>query len=108
MSPTSQPAFAGTYFDVLAAVFISLAVQMMMSLFEASIPVLALVIAAERGWNPIIVSFYPIVVYVTAFLISFHVPGLLFRIGGVGLSLASVTLGGVGLLLLLPPYAAAA
>ena len=108
MSPTSQPAFAGTYFDVLAAVFISLVVQMTMSLFAASIPVLAPVIAAERGWNPIIVSFYPIVVYVTAFLISFHVPGLLFRIGGMGLSLASVTLGGVGLLLLLPPYAAAA
>ena len=108
MSRTSQPAFAGTYFDMLAAVFISLVVQMTMSLFAASVPVLAPVIAAERGWNPTTVAFYPIVVYVTAFLISFYVPGLLFRMGGMGLSLASVMLGGAGLLLLLPPYAAAA
>src|SRR5215469_5256238 len=108
MSRTLELVRAGTYFDVLAAVFISLVVQMTMSLFAASVPVLAPAIAAERGWNPTIVAFYPIVVYVTAFLISFHVPGLLFRMGGMGLSLASVTLGGVGLLLLLPPYAAAA
>lgn len=108
MSDTSQPAFAGTYFDVLAAVCISLVVQLTMSLFAASIPVLAPAIAAERGWNPTIVAFYPAVVYVTAILVSFHVPGLLFRMGGMGLSLASVAIGGAGLLLLLPSYAAAA
>lgn len=108
MSRTSQPAFASTYFDVLAAVFISLVVQLTMSLFAASVPVLTPAIAAERGWNPAIVAFYPIVVYTIAFLISFHVPALLFRMGGMGLSLASVMVGGAGLLLLLPPYAAAA
>jgi MFS family permease len=108
MSRTSQPAFAGTSFDVPAAVSISLLVQMTMSLFAASIPVLAPTIAAERGWNPMIVAFYPIVVFVTAFLVSFQVPALLFRMGGMGLSLASLTLAGAGLLLLLPPYAAAA
>ncbi len=108
MSRIAQPAFAGTYFDVLAAVFICLVVQTTMSLFAASIPVLAPAIAAERGWNPAIVAFYPTVVYITAFLVSFHVPALLFRIGGMGLSLASVVVAGAGLVLLLPPYAGAA
>jgi predicted MFS family arabinose efflux permease len=108
MSRTSQPAFAGTYVDVLAALLISLVVQLTMSLFAASVPVLAPAIAAERGWNPSLVAFYPMVVYGTAFLISFQVPVLLFRMGGMGLSLASVAIGGAGLLLLLPPYAASA
>jgi Major Facilitator Superfamily len=96
-----------TYFDVLAAVFISLVVQMTMSLIAASVPVLAPAVAAERGWSPSIVAVYPIVVYVTAFLISFHVPELLFRLGGMGLNLASLIIGAAGLLFLLPPFAAA-
>jgi MFS family permease len=108
MSRTSQPVGAGTYFDVLAAVFISLIVQMTMSLFAASVPVLAPAVTAERGWNPAVIALYPIVVYVSAFLISFHIPALLFRMGGMGLSLASVLIGSAGLLVLLPPYAAAA
>ena len=54
-----------------------------------------------------IIAFYPIVVYVTAFLISFQIPELLFRMGAMGLSLASVLIGSAGLLLLLPPSAAA-
>lgn len=108
MSRTSQPVRAGTYLDVLATVFISLLVQTTMSLFAASVPVLAPAIAAERGWSPTIVALYPTVVYVTAFLISFRIPELLFRMGGMGLSLASLMLGGAGLLLLLPPYATAA
>jgi MFS family permease len=107
MSRTSPPVGAGTYFDVLAAVFISLVVQMTMSLIAASVPVLAPAVAAERGWSPSIVAVYPIVVYVTAFLISFHVPELLFRLGGMGLSLASLIIGAAGLLFLLPPFAAA-
>jgi MFS family permease len=108
MFRASQPLRAGTYFDVLAAVFVSLLVQMTMSLFAASVPVLAPAVTAERGWNATIIAFYPIVVYVTAFLISFHIPTLLYRIGGMGLSLASVMIGVAGLLLLLPPHAAAA
>jgi len=44
----------------------------------------------------------------TALLISFHIRELLFRMGGMGLSLVSLMIGGAGLLLLLPPYAAAA
>jgi MFS family permease len=108
MSRPSQPVRAGMHFDVLTAVCISLAVQMTMSLFAASVPVLAPALAAERGWNPGVVAFYPIVVYVTAFLVSFRLSALLFRLGGMGLSLASLMIGGAGLLLLLPPYAAAA
>jgi MFS family permease len=108
MSRTSQPIRAGTYFDVLAAVFISLLLQTAMSLFAASVPVLAPAIAIEREWNLAVVAFYPVGVYVTAVLISFHIPKLLFRMGGMGLSLASVLIGSAGLLLLLPPYAAAA
>jgi MFS family permease len=108
MRCTPQAVRAGTYFEVLAAVSVSLLVQTTMSLFVASVPVLAPAIAAERGWSPTIVALYPTVVYVTAFLISFHIPELLFRMGGMGLSLASLIIGGIGLLLLLPPYAAAA
>jgi MFS family permease len=108
MSRTSEPVSAGTYFDVSAAVFISLVVQTTMSLFAASVPVLAPAVTAERGWNPSIIAFYPVVVYLTAFLISFQIPMLLFRMGGMGLSLASLLIGAAGLLLLLPPYVAAA
>jgi len=108
MSRMTQQTHAGTYFDVVAAVFISLLVQTMMSLFAAGIPVLAPTIAAGRGWNATVIAFYPMFVYVTAFLISFQIPKLLFRMGGMGLSLACVAIGAAGLLLLLPPYAAAA
>lgn len=108
MSRAPHAVRAGTSFDVLAAVFISLVVQTTMSLFAASVPVIAPALAAERGWSPSVVAFYPIVVYVAAILISFQIPALLFRLGGMGLSLASLLLGGAALLLLLPPYAAAA
>src|ERR1700731_5228275 len=98
----------GTYVDVPAAVLISLLVQATTSLFAAGIPVLAPVIVAEHGWNATVIAFYPPFVYVTAFLISFQIPGLLFRTGGMGLSLACVAIGAAGILLLLPPYAATA
>jgi MFS family permease len=108
MPGMTQQTRAGTYRDVLAAVIISLLVQTTFSLFAAAIPVLAPAIAAERGWNATAIAFYPMVVYVTAFLISFQIPGLLCRMGGMELSLACVAVGAAGLLLLLPPYAAAA
>jgi MFS family permease len=108
MRGITQQARAGTYCDVPAAVLISLLVQATTSLFAAGIPVLAPVIAAERGWNVTAIAFYPLVVYVTAFLISFQIPRLLFYVGGMGLSLVSVAIGAAGILLLLPPYAATA
>jgi MFS family permease len=99
---------AGTNFDVPAAVLISLVVQTTISLFAAGIPVLAPAIVAERGWNATVIAFYPTVVYITAFLISFQVPVLLFRLGGMGLSLACVAICAAGILFLLSPYGAAA
>jgi MFS family permease len=105
---TQQTRFAAYRGDLLTAVLISLLVQATTSLFAAGIPVLAPVIAAERGWNATVIAFYPLVVYVTAFLISFQIPALLFRMGGMGLSLACVAIGAAGILLLLSPYAAAA
>lgn len=108
MRGITQQTRAGAYCDVSAAVLISLLVQATTSLFAAGIPVLAPVIVAERGWNAIVIAFYPPVVYLTAFLISFQIPWLLFCVGGMGLSLVCVALGAAGILLLLPPYAATA
>jgi MFS family permease len=99
---------AATAFDVPAAVAISLVVQTMISLFAASIPVLAPDIAAERGWSTAVIALYPTVIYITAFLISFQVPELLLRLGGMGLSLACVATCAVGMPFLLPSHAAAA
>ena len=94
--------------EVPLAVAISLIVQTTISLFAASIPVLAPDIVAERGWSTTVIALYPTVVYVTAFLISFQVPELLIRLGGMGLSLASVATCAVGMLFLLPSNTAAA
>jgi MFS family permease len=99
---------AGTRFDVPAAVALSLVVQTTISLFAAGIPVLAPEIVAERGWSATVIAFYPTVVYIAALLISFQIPGLLVRMGGMGLSLACVAISAAGVLMLLPPYAAAA
>lgn len=94
--------------EVPLAVAISLIVQTMISLFAASIPVLAPDITAERGWSTTVIALYPTVVYVTAFLISFQVPELLVRLGGMGLSLACVATCAAGMLFLLPSNTAAA
>jgi len=99
---------ARTNFELSAAILISLLVQTAMSLFAASVPALAPAIVAERGWNPAVIAAYPVLLYVTAFLISFCIPELLYRLGGMGLGLASVMIGGGALLLLLPPYGGAA
>jgi MFS family permease len=99
---------AWTRFEVPAAVAISLVVQTMISLFAAGIPVLAPEIAADRGWNVNVIAFYPTVVFVVALLISFRVPDLLARIGGMGLSLACVGVSAIGVLILLSPYTVAA
>ena len=90
-------------FDVPAAVALSLTVQTTISLFSACIPVLAPNIAADRGWNVTLIALYPTIVFSVAFLISFKVPNLLKRMGGMGLSLACLALCAVGLLCLLSP-----
>lgn len=99
---------AWTAFEIIPAVLISLVVQSMISLFAAAIPVLAPAIAAARGWNASAIALYPLIVYTTAILLSFRIPGLLWRLGGMGLSLTCVAVSAAALVMLLPPYAAAA
>ena len=99
---------AWTRLDLPTAIAISVVVQTMISLFAASIPVLAPEIAADRGWNANVIAFYPMVVFGVAFLISFRIPGLLVRMGGMGLGLACVGISAMALLILLSPYALAA
>jgi MFS family permease len=98
----------GTYFEVPAAVAISLVVQTMISVFAAAIPVLAPDIVTERGWDAAVVAFYPTVVYVTAIVVSFWIPELLVSFGGMGLSLACIAISAAGMLCLLLPSAATA
>lgn len=99
---------ANTYGDVASALLLSLLAQTAFSLFAAAVPVLAPAVVAERRWNATIIALYPTIVYVTAFLVSFQVPELIFRAGGMGLSLVCVAGAAMGMMLLLLPYAAAA
>jgi MFS family permease len=108
MSRRLQTAHTGTNMDVVAAVLISLLVQSMISLLAAGVPVLAPAIAAEHGWNANVIALYPAIVYFTAILMSFQIPPVLVRIGGMGLSLACVAVSAIGMVLLPLPYAAAA
>jgi MFS family permease len=94
-------------YEIPAAVIISLAVQTIITLYAAGIPVLAPAIAADRGWDVTLIGLYPTIVCVVAFLICFQVPGLLARIGGMGLGLACIGVSAVGMLLVLSPYVVA-
>jgi MFS family permease len=87
--------------DVPLAVTLTLALQMGISTINASTPVLAPAIAADRGWNVTLIALYPIAVYGTAFFFSFHIPALLSRIGGMGLGLVSLATSAIGILFLL-------
>jgi MFS family permease len=90
-------------FDVQLAVALSLIVQTAASLLAACVPVLAPDVAATRGWDVTLVAFYPTVLYATAFFVSFKVPQLLKRLGGMGLSVTCLAVTAVGLLCLLSP-----
>ena len=90
-------------FDVLAVVAIALIVQTAISLLAASTPVLASEIAKERAWNVTLIAFYPTIVCITQFFISFQVPSLLRRFGGMGLSLVCIIFSASRLLCLLVP-----
>ena len=87
--------------DVPVAVTLTLALQMGISTINASTPVLAPAIAADRGWNVTLIALYPIAVYGTAFFFSFQIPALLSRIGGMGLGIASLAASAIGILFLL-------
>lgn len=99
---TASVAIPWQRWSVPSAVAITLVIQIVISLLAAAIPVLAPQIAAERGLNVNLVTFYSPIVCIAAFAMSFLVPALLGRIGGMGLSLTCVWLSAVGLLCLLP------
>jgi MFS family permease len=91
--------------EIAAAVSIALLVQTTISLIAACVPVLAPEIAEQRAWNVGVIAFYTPVVYGAAFLVTFQVPLLLRRLGGMGLCLGGVAVSAAGLLCLLPPAA---
>jgi MFS family permease len=95
--------FAARRFDIPLAVAITLAVQVAISLLAAAPPVFAPEIARERGWNVTLIAFYPALLCISLFWVSFYVPRLLERLGGMGLSLACVVVSAVGLLALFAP-----
>src|SRR5690349_16643015 len=96
---------SGRPWAVPAAVALSLVVQATISPLAARTPLLAPTIAADRGWNSALITFYAPLVCVASFGISFQVPRLLRRLGGMGLSLACVAVSAAGLLCLLAPSA---
>jgi MFS family permease len=97
---------ARQHWSIASAVAITLIIQTTISLLRASIPVLAPNIAADRDLSTAIIMFYSPISCVAAFTISFLVPALLNRIGGMGLCLVCVALSALGLLCLLPPSTA--
>jgi MFS family permease len=91
------------YGDVSGAIAISLVVQTIISLLAACTPVLAPQIAASRGWDPALITFYAPIVSIASLVMAFQVPRLLWRIGGMGLKLTCVAFCVLGLLCLLVP-----
>jgi MFS family permease len=86
-----------------AAIAVALAVQTVISLLAASVPVFAPEISAARGWNVGLIALYPTIVFSTAFAVSFLIPYLLSRLGGMGLLAACVALSAAGVTCLLVP-----
>lgn len=80
------------------AIGVTLLVQSIISLLSASIPVLGPAIAADRGWNVTVIAFYPTLALATAFIISFQIPTLIMRLGGMGLSLSCIGVSAIGIL----------
>jgi MFS family permease len=94
--------------DIVLALTITLLLQTTVSLLAASVGVLAPAIAERRGWNLALIALYAPLLYVAAFSVSFAVPWLLGRLGGIGLALAATAIGALGLACLLSPWSAMA
>jgi MFS family permease len=94
--------------DVVIALMITLLVQTTVSLLAASVGVLAPAIAERQGWNLGLIALYAPLLYLAAFSISFVVPWLLSRLGGIGLAIAAIAIGALGLACLLSPWSAMA
>jgi len=90
--------------DVPFALAITLLVQTAVSLLAASVAVLAPAISYQRQWNLSFVALYAPLLYVGAFSISFRIPCLLSKLGGMGLALGAVLANALGLACLLAPW----
>jgi MFS family permease len=89
--------------EVVGATSLSLLVQTFVSMLLTSVPVLAPLIAADRGWKVTAVALFPSILFATAFVASFGVPRMLGALGGMGLSVACLAASAIGLLCLLSP-----
>jgi MFS family permease len=94
--------------DVPIVLTITLLVQTTVSLLAASVAVVAPAIAHGRGWNLSLIALYAPLLYIGAFSISFRVPWLLAKLGGMGVALCAVAFGATGLACLLSPSPAMA
>jgi MFS family permease len=94
--------------DIALALAITLSAQTTVSVLAASVGVLAPAIANDRGWNVALVAIYAPLLYLAAFSVSFAVPRLLSRLGGIGLALGAIVIGALGLGCLLAPWPAMA
>ena len=92
--------------DVAGALAITLVLQSTVSLLATAIAVLAPAITKARGWNPAVVALYAPLLYAGAFYVSFLVPRLLKRLGGLGLALCAVAACALGLACILSEWAA--
>jgi dipeptide/tripeptide permease len=97
------PTIRSQQLSVAFVVSLALTIQTFVSLLAAATPVLAPAILAERGWATTLVAFYPALVGLTQFAISFVAPQLLSILGGLGLCLACLLLSAVGLVWTLAP-----
>jgi MFS family permease len=90
--------------DLSFALAITLLMQTGVSLLAASVAVLAPAISHQREWNLSFIALYAPLLYIGAFSISFRVPWLLCKLGGMGLALGAVLAAALGLACLLSPW----
>lgn len=90
--------------DVPFTLAVTLLVQTAVSFLATSVPVLAPAISYERQWNLSFVALYAPALYIGAFSISFRIPQLLSKLGGMGLALCAVLAEALGLACLLSPW----
>jgi MFS family permease len=107
MSEAAAPA-SPARLDAVWALVIMLAVQTMVALLGACIPLLAPTVAAAHGWSVDVIALYAPLTYTVAFVLNFKMPWLLARFGGMGLSLVCIAACALGLLCLVPAFAGVA
>lgn len=89
--------------SVTSVVALALTIQTIVSLFAAATPVLAPAILADRGWAGAALAFYPALIGLTQFAVSFIVPRLLSLFGGFLVCVLCLLLCAAGLVWTLVP-----